>query len=545
MLKKDISKFKNSKSDTKQTFLKSISMMLFMLSVSLIMASCTMPTKDKNQFPDQSTQSLSAKKKNVVFILVDDLGYSDIGAYNTKTFYETPNIDALASQGVQFTNGYAASPVCSPTRAAIMTGKHPTRIAATDWFHRPEWPHNAERFQAATMNEFMDTSEHTLAESFKAKGYKTAFLGKWHLGQHESYWPEHQGFDVNIAGHDMGQPPRGYFSPYKNPRLEDGPDGEYLTERLTTEAINLIDDYKNQDNPFLLYLSFYSVHTPLQAPPETVAKYTAKGAGFRHDEKDFSEEPQYMLKDEKRMVRSKQNHAIYGAMVEHMDRNVGRVLDKLKVEGLIDDTIIVFTSDNGGLSSSEGSPTSNLPLRGGKGWLYEGGIRVPLIVAAPNQSANGTKSETQIMSTDFYPTLLDLNGMKTEPEHHQDGASFKFALNGDVGELTRPLFFHYPHYSNQGGFPGAAVRKGNYKLLQNFEDGSLQLYNLSTDIGEQHDIKIENPEKLSELKTLLLNWYDEMDARFLRPLDAEKAVVPWSPGRQEYEAQGQAPRQHQ
>ncbi len=511
-------------------FLKTISKASLMLSAAIIMASCTQPIDGTIQTKEPPTQSLLATKKNIVFILVDDLGYSDIGTYNPDTFYETPNIDRLAKMGVQFTDGYAINPVCSPTRAAIMTGKHPTRMANTDWFHRPEWPHNAERFQAATMNEFMDPDEHTLAESFREKGYETAFIGKWHLGLDEKYWPEHQGFDINIAGMDMGQPPGGYFSPYKNPRMEDGPDGEYLTERLTTEAVNLIESYKDQENPFLLYLSFYSVHTPLQAPEETVAKYEAKGAGLRNDTEDFIEEQQHMLKDEKRLVRIKQNHAIYGAMIEHMDQNVGRVLDKLESSGLMDDTIIVFTSDNGGLSSSEGSPTSNMPLRGGKGWLYEGGVRVPLIVAAPGQTSNGTKSKAQISSTDFYPTLLDLNGLPSEPNHHQDGVSFKSALNGDVGNLTdRPLFFHYPHYSNQGGFPGAAVRKGNYKLLQNFEDGSLQLYNLSTDLGEQRDIKAENPEKLAELKSLLLDWYKETDARFLRPLEVENAQLPWTP----------------
>lgn len=474
----------------------------------------------------------TAKAKNVLFILVDDLGYSDIGVYNPTSFYETPNIDQLASTGVLFIDGYAANPVCSPSRAAIMTGKHPTRIAATEWFHVKKYPHRVERFRPAVNNDFISTDETTLAEVFQANGYQTAFLGKWHLGEEPDQFPQNQGFDVNIAGAANGHPPGGYFSPYENPSIEDGPDGEYLTDRLTNEAISLIDQYAEGDDPFLLYLSFYTVHTPLQAPELDVAKYQAKKDAATSTGRDFAKEDQYFVSESgPREVRVRQNHTTYAAMIERMDTGVGRVLTALDEAGLSENTIVVFTSDNGGLSTSEGSPTSNLPLRGGKGWLYEGGVRVPLIIRAPDQQTPGLQTQQQAIGMDFIPTLAALTGITLPNLQQQDGVDLTPALRSNTDE-ERTLFWHYPHYSNQGGFPGAAVRKGNFKLLQNFENGSLQLYDLSNDLSESSDIKETHPEKVAELLALLNDWYTDTNARFLRPLEDTDSPQPWAPGGQ-------------
>ncbi|MCA9263124.1 MAG: sulfatase-like hydrolase/transferase, partial [Planctomycetales bacterium] len=260
---------------------------------------------------------------NFVFILVDDLGTMDIGAYNPQTFYETPNVDRLACEGMRFTNGYAANPVCSPTRFSIMTGRYPTRRRATNWFAG----RRQARFDNAPLNDVMPLDEVTLAESLKTKGYRTAFVGKWHLGPEPQYWPEAQGFDVNVGGHDRGSPPGGYFAPFKNPRLEDGPEGEHLTKRLTDESLRILDDFRQ--DPFLLYLAFYTVHTPLQAPQELVEKYQAKAAQVVTDVAEFGPEEQVWPTDRPRQVRQVQKQATYAAMVESMDFHVGRLLAKL------------------------------------------------------------------------------------------------------------------------------------------------------------------------------------------------------------------------
>ena len=312
----------------------------------------------------------AAAQPNVVFILVDDLGYMDIGANNPETFYETPNVDRLAATGMRFTNGYAANPVCSPTRYSIMTGKYPSRVDATNFFagKRPG------RFLPAPLNDRMPLEEITLAEALKSHGYRTYFAGKWHLGPTEEFWPEQQGFDVNKGGHRAGAPFKAgkYFSPYANPRLDDGPKGEHLTARLADETTTFIK--QNHDKPFLAYLSFYTVHTPLMAPKELVKKYEQKAKRLGLAEKEaFADEEQIWENAKPRKVRNLQAHATYAAMVETMDTAVGQVLDTLDQLGITEETIVCFTADNGGLSTSEGSPTSNLPLRGGKGWLYEGG----------------------------------------------------------------------------------------------------------------------------------------------------------------------------
>jgi len=464
---------------------------------------------------------LYAEQPNVVFILVDDLGYMDIGANNPRTFYETPHVDELASSGVRFTNGYAANPVCSPTRYSIMTGKYPSRTNATNFFSGAR---NG-KFRPAVLYDRMDVEEVTIAERFKAAGYATAFFGKWHLGPTEEFWPKNQGFDINVGGFSRGAPPGGYFSPYKNPRLKDGPEGEHLTERLTNEVLKALDELK--EDPFFIYLSFYTVHTPLQAPSALVEKYRAKALRLGLDQgEDFAPEEQVLPVNNPRRVRVVQDHAVYAAMVETMDRSVGRIMDKLEALGLREDTIICFTGDNGGLSTSEGSPTSNLPLRGGKGWLYEGGIREPFIISHP-RSIPARVDHTAVSSVDFYDTLLELAEIKPKKRVVTDGVSLVGLLQDQEAIQPRDLFWHYPHYSNQGGFPGGVIRRGDYKLVERLEDGRLHLYDLSTDIGEQQDIKEQHPALVLDMKQSLHQWYKDVDAQFLRAKTGGEE--PWRP----------------
>ena len=458
-------------------------------------------------------------KLNFVFILVDDLGYMDIGVYNPKTFYETPNVDRLAAGGMRFTNGYAANPVCSPTRYSIQTGKYPSRVDATNYFAG----RRGGRFKPAPLNDRMSLEEVTIAEALKKAGYATFFAGKWHLGPTEEFWPEHQGYDINKGGQKSGSPPgRGrYFSPYGNPRLEDGPKGEYLTHRLATETTRFIESRK--DVPFLAFLAFYTVHNPMMAPKDLVAKYRAKaekisGAEFGDEEQVFGKRA--------RKVRILQKHATYAAMVESMDRAVGKILGKLKELGLDKKTVVMFMSDNGGLSTSEGLPTSNLPLRGGKGWLYEGGIREPYIVKWPGVTRPGSTSDTPVISTDFYPTILEIAGLPLNPGHHKDGVSLVPLLKGSEGLKRDALYWHYPHYSNQGGIPGGAIRMGDFKLIERFEDGRTHLYNLTNDIGERNDLAAKMEDKVAAMRKKLHAWYREVDAKFLQEKGGQK---PWSP----------------
>lgn len=484
--------------------------------------------------PEQAeeTNTGDALRPNVVFLLVDDLGYTDIGAYNSGSFYETPNIDALAARGILFTHSYAASPVCSPSRAALMTGKHPTRMQATDWFHSNNFPHRVERFRPGVNLEYMAAEETTIAEIFEADGYKTAFLGKWHLGEEAAVWPKNQGFDVNIGGTEAGFPRGGYFSPYNNPNLADGPEGEYLTDRLTDEAIDLIKDYGAAADPFFLYLSYYTVHAPFDAPVEIVSKYERKSSSLPEGP-TFAREDQYHLAPSSpREVRIVQDHPTYAAMIEKLDDNVGRIISALHNADVADNTIIVFTSDNGGLSTAEGHPTSNLPFRGGKGWLYEGGIRVPLIIKPLDSENGGRRSDYPTVSMDLLPTLTSLAGIAPDQSSVVDGVDLSTEINSQHAALPakdRELYWHYPHYSNQGGFPGAAIRVGHHKLLQNFEDGSIQLFDLSSDPAESIDISGSQPAVVNDLKTRLNTWYTETNAQFLRPREDALDALPWRP----------------
>lgn len=465
-----------------------------------------------------------AKPLNFVFILVDDLGYMDIGANNLNCFYDTPNIDRLARSGMRFTNGYAACPVCSPTRLSILAGRYPSRSDATNWFSGKR----AERFAPAPLHNRMDLKEVTLAETLKEHGYATFFAGKWHLGPSEEFWPEHQGFDVNKGGWLRGGPygPGKYFVPYGNPRLKDGPNGEHLPDRLANETCRFME--QNKSKPFLAYLSFYSVHTPLISRTDLRDKYRAKAEKQGLLEKpQFADEEQNFLTKKPRKVRVVQSHAVYGGMVEAMDMAVGKVLSKLDDLGLAENTVVLFTSDNGGLSTSEGSPTSNLPLRGGKGWLYEGGIREPYLVRWPGVVAAGSTCGVPVISTDFYPTMLDMAGLSLRPEQHQDGVSLVSLLKGEKRLERDALYWHYPHYGNQGGFPGGAIRMGDWKLLERYEDGRVHLYNLADDLGEKHDLAAEQPERVAAMRKKLHAWYREVDAKFLQP--KKNGPQPWHP----------------
>lgn len=467
-------------------------------------------------------RSPAAERPNFVFFLVDDLGYMDVGANNPDCFYETPHIDRLAREGMRFTSGYAANPVCSPTRFSIMTGKYPTRGPCTNFFTG----NRAGRFQPAEFSDRMALSEVTLAEALREGGYATFFAGKWHLGPTAEFWPENQGFDVNKGGCNRGGPYGGkkYFSPYDNPRLEDGPEGEHLPDRLATETVTFIREHR--DRPFLAYLSFHSVHTPLIGRPDLVEKYRSQAASVTGTE--FGPEEQVLPDQGPRQVRLLQKHAVYAAMVEAMDQAVGKVLAGLEELGLSQNTVVCFTSDNGGLSTSEGSPTSNLPLRGGKGWLYEGGIREPYLIKWPGVTPPGSTCDVPVLSTDFYPTFLDIAGLPPRPDQTLDGVSLVPLLRQSGEGPSRALYWHYPHYSNQGGFPGGAIRDGDWKLIERFEDGRVHLYNLKDDLSEQHDVATEHPDRVAAMRSRLHAWYKDVGARFLEPKSPE-GPQPWRP----------------
>lgn len=454
--------------------------------------------------------SAHAAPPNVVVILADDLGWKDLGCTGT-TFYETPNIDRLAAEGTRFTQAYSACPVCSPTRASMMAGKYPARLATTDYFGGPQPDGVAKHWTAkkpllpAPYETHLPLEEVTLAEALREGGYATYFAGKWHLGG-EGYLPADQGFETSLGGSGGYK----YFSPYENPTLPDGPEGEYVTYRLGRETAAFIDAHK--DSPFFAYLCLTAPHVPLQAPKDLIAKYEAKRASLA------ATEPDWAKGDERSgRVRQVQDHPVYAAMIEAMDTAVGSVLDALDRNGLKDNTIVVFTSDNGGLATAEGHPTCNLPLRAGKGWLYEGGIRVPLIYRWPGGVPASATRHTPVISNDLYPTLLSLCGLPLRPDQHRDGHSFAPLFTADASIQHDALFWHYPHYGNQGGTPGAAIRMGDWKLIHFFEDGRAELYNLSDDPGEQHDLAADEPQRVADMRKRLAAWQAETGARFPTP----------------------------
>jgi arylsulfatase A-like enzyme len=443
-------------------------------------------------------------KPNIVFFLADDLGQRDLGSYGS-TFYETPNLDRLAREGARFTDAYAACPVCSPTRASIMTGLWPQRTGITDYIGAaaPEkWNRNTV-LRPAPYADRLALDAPTLAKALKAAGYATFFAGKWHLGP-EGWWPENQGFDHNLGGIERGGPYGGkqYFSPYGNPRLVDGPPGEHLPDRLATETADFIA--ANRDRPFFALFSFYSVHTPLMAREDLRKKYEQKRARLDLEAK--------WGREHTRDVRLTQEHAVYAGMVEAMDLAVGKVLAKLDELGLAQNTLVIFTSDNGGLSTSEGWPTANHPLRAGKGWVYEGGIREPLLVRWPGMVKPGTVIGAPVSSPDFYPTLLEVAGAKPQHDQVLDGVSLLPLLRG-AALTERALFWHYPHYGNQGGAPCAAIRRGEWKLIEWFEDSRVELFNLASDPGETTDLARQELARSDELRAELRAWQKEIGAK--------------------------------
>ena len=445
------------------------------------------------------------ERPNIIMILIDDMGWRDLQCFGSS-FYETPNIDALAAEGTVFTNAYAPCPVCSPSRASLYTGQYPARVGVTNYIGA----HDFGKLAEVPYLDHLPTEEYTLSRAYKDAGYRTYHVGKWHLGGKE-YYPEHHGFDVNIGGCDWGHPHRGYFAPFGIDTLPDDiPAGEYLTDYLTDRAIELIE--KTGDAPFFLNLSHYAVHTPIQAKEADLSRFAEKSRRMKLDGVNPYIEgenfPCWHKRGEKVCRRFIQSDIGYAAMIWNLDQNVGRLIRVLQKKGIYDRTVIVFTSDDGGLSTAEGSPTCNAPLSEGKGWGYEGGIRVPLIAVGPGIRAH-TVCETPVTLPDWYPTLLALSGIPMHPHHTVDGMDISPLLRGEE-MAERPIFWHYPHYGNQGGTPVAAVRFGRYKLLRFFEDEHVELYDLLQDISESFDISGSQPQRAKEMKELLDTWIQEI-----------------------------------
>jgi len=446
-------------------------------------------------------------KPNIVFILADDLGYMDIGANNPKTFYETPTIDGLAKRGMRFTQAYSACCVCSPTRGSIMTGKYPPRFGITDYIPGAR---NG-RLLSAPNADHLPLEEVTIAERLRDAGYSNFFAGKWHLGGGE-FSPNAQGFGPGLESGEGAKGNVQFWYPKSAEPIPNHKDDPKTTDRIANEAVRFIDSHKDQ--PFFAYLPFLAVHQPIGARAELVAKYEKKKASAPEDQ--FGQE-------RTRKVRQVQNNAVYAAMLEQLDSGIGRVLEAVHRNGLDEKTIIVFLSDNGGLSTSEGTPTSNVPLRGGKGWPYEGGVRVPWIVYVPGMTKPGSTCDASVITTDFYPTLLELTCQPPFPAQHRDGVSIVPLLKGEKMPHP-PLYWHYPHYGNQGGAPNGTIRDGDWKLIEWYEDGAVELYNIPADLSEKNNLAEAQPEKVKELKAKLDVWRKDVGAKMPQPNPK------WKPG---------------
>lgn len=428
----------------------------------------------------------SDRKPNIVLIFIDDMGWVDAGCYGSK-FFKTPNIDRLAAEGMRFTDGYSASPVCSPTRAALMTGKDPARLHLTS-FSGTQGPTPQQKLKPPTFEKRLTHDEAVIAKVLKSAGYVSACIGKWDLGG-RPYFPEDHGFDVSFGAMGGGMVPT-HFYPWGGHWNVEGKEGEYLTDRLTEEAENFIE--ANKEKPFFLYLSHYAVHLPLEGKEEVIEKYQDK---VKPDEG--------------------QNNPVYAAMMESVDDCVGRIMAKLEETGVADNTVLIFTSDNGGLDISElgyAPATSNAPLRDGKGRLYEGGIRVPLIVRWPGKVQAGSECAVPVSTYDFYPTMLDIAGVE-QKEQIVDGENIVPLLKGGDGLERDAIYWHFPHYGNQGGAPGSAIRQDDFKLIKFYEDNNVELYNLGDDVGEKNNLADKMPEKAAVLRKKLEDWLKSVDAQ--------------------------------
>lgn len=440
----------------------------------IVFLSCNTTKKQANQ-----------TRPNILFILADDLGYTDLSCMGS-TYYETPNIDRIAQKGMIFTNGYAACQVCSPSRASLMTGKSPLRHGITDWIGAPtgeNW-RKAKRYSKLLPPENGDHLPHeyeTLPEVLKSEGYATFFAGKWHLGSEGSH-PENHGFDENQGGYHRGGPySGGFFAPFNNPEMQDFPEekGMSLPEKLAKETTQFLEE--NKDTTFLAYLSFYAVHAPIQTAKDKWEKYRLKAEKQGIAEQGFEMERNLP-------IRKYQDNPVYAGLIEHMDDAVGQVLNKLEELGLAENTIVIFTSDNGGVTSGDNYSTNLAPLRGGKGYQWEGGLRVPYLIYVPWMNHGGKKRDTPVIGMDFFPTLLDLADIPLRPDLHNDGVSLKPLLEGKT-IAQRDLIWHYPHYGNQGGDPSAVIRSGPWKLIRYYEDGHEELYNVTKHPTESEQSK--------------------------------------------------------
>ncbi|MEM8955043.1 MAG: sulfatase [Verrucomicrobiota bacterium] len=512
---------------------------LLLLSLPLIP-----PTAAAQPHPGQA-----ARLPNVVFFLVDDLGWSDVACFGSP-FYDTPHIDQLAADGVRFTDAYAACHVCSPTRASILTGKYPATLNLTDWLPgRRNFPF--QKLNNAVINQHLPFEEITIAEVLKEKGYNTAIFGKWHLGKPPSN-PAAHGFDTHVPNVPSNW--RTFHAPFGMKDLE-SKEGDYLTDRVTDEALAWID--QNQNDPFFLYMSHFAVHDPIQGRKDLVDKYTAKLKETRiPNTPDFILEPNpdhpnnpspeelaklidtepfarhKVLPKGTIKIRQKQDNIEFAAMVESVDQSLGRILEKLSDLGLEENTVVIFFSDNGGMAAMNvGNParilpedaidtayaTSSLPLRGAKGWLYEGGIRVPLIIKWPGHGDAGTECNTPVSSVDFFPTILDMIGSADDINADLEGVSLTSLVQGDPID-DRAIYWHFPHYSNHGmQSPAGAIREGKYKLIEYFENGTLQLFDLENDIGEQNDLSQAEPAKAKALQKKLHQWRKTVGAQMMEP----------------------------
>jgi arylsulfatase A-like enzyme len=458
----------------------------------------------------QEKKNDTNEKPNILFIIADDLGYHDLSCMGSN-YYETPNIDRIANEGMVFTDGYANCQVSSPSRASIMSGKFTARHGITDWIGArtgEEWRKTG-RFNKLLPPEYVHHLPHeyiSLPEALKEEGYKTFFAGKWHIGGEGSY-PEDHGFDVNIGGYHSGGPRAGgYYSPFNNPKMEDEENekGMSLPVKLAKETSRFIE--ANKDTSFFAFLSFYAVHAPIQTTKEKWAKYRQKAEDMGIAESGYK-------MGHSLPIRQVQDNPIYAGLVETMDDAVGNVLKTLDDMGLSDNTIVIFTSDNGGVSAGDNFATANLPLRGGKGYQFEGGIREPFFIKIPWMDIAGEKSNVPVIGSDFYPTLLELIGAELRPEEHSDGVSFVPVLEGKT-IAERPLIWHYPHYGNQGGEPSSIIRLGKWKLIHYYEDGHEELYNLEDDRRETTDVAGDNPELTKKLSDKLFAYLHEVGARF-------------------------------